>query len=98
MAKKWDSDFGQKYKIHFLVKKNDFSFQFFNRSLVKSRRSAKKPTVLSSLLAMLTIPIILRNINFLTHFRIYHRGCIVFFCEKCEKLQIFRLECQWIGN
>jgi len=34
-GEKWDSDFGQKYEIHILVKKNDFYFQFFSRSLVK---------------------------------------------------------------
>jgi len=92
MAKKWVLDFDQKYEIHILVKIHDFSFQFFNRSLsnqgvqqktarslAKSRRTAKRPTVLESLLYLLTMPIILRNIYFLTHFRIFYRGCIVFF-------------------
>jgi len=64
-----DSDFSQKY---------DF-FQFFNRSLVKTRRTAERPTVLKSLLPMLTIPITLRKIYFFTHFRIF---CIVFFLRK----------------
>jgi len=45
-SKKKDSDFSQKY---------DFSLRFFNHSLGKSRRTAKRSTVLSSLLQMLTI-------------------------------------------
>jgi len=60
--------------------KYDFSFQFFNRSLVKSRRTAKRPTVLNSLLPMLTIPITLGKIYFLTNFRIFCKGgTLVFF-------------------
>jgi len=84
-----DSDFSQKY---------DFSFQFFNRSLVKSRRTAQIPTVLNSLLSMLTIPITLSKIYFLTKFGIFCKGVHRFFCEKFEKLKFFRFECQWIGN
>jgi len=57
-----DSDFSQKY---------DFSFQSFSRSLVKLRRTAKRPIVLNSLLPLLTIPITLRKFYFLTNFRIF---------------------------
>jgi len=60
-----DSDFSQKY---------DFSFQSFSRSFVKSRRTAKGPTV-EQLAPLLTIPITLRKIYFLTSFRVF-KGCI----------------------
>jgi len=55
-ALKQDSDFCQKY---------DFSLQFFNRSFAKSRRTAKRPTVLNSLLNMLTILITFKKNYFL---------------------------------
>jgi len=90
MAKKWDSDFDQNYEIQILVKNSIFFSPFFSRSLTNLRHTAKIPTVLNSLLEMLTIPIILRKIYFLTHFRIFYRGCLCFFCEKCQKKKIFR--------
>jgi len=42
--------FWSKIRDSHFIQKYDFSFQFFNRSLAKSRRTAKKPTVLNSLL------------------------------------------------
>jgi len=69
-----DSDFSQKY---------DFSFQFFSRSLVKSRRTAKRPTVLNRLLPLLTIPITLRKIYFLTNFRLRLPGRVLI--PSCDK-------------
>jgi len=56
-----------------------FFMRFFNRSLVKSRRTAKGPTVLSSLLPKLTNPISLNKIYFLTNFRIFYGVGIMFF-------------------
>jgi len=61
-VKNKNSDFCQKCEIF---------FRFFNRSLAKSRRTAKRPTVLSSLLDMLTITITLGEIYFLANFRIF---------------------------
>jgi len=69
-----DSDFCQKCEIF---------FWFFNRSLAKSRRTAKRLTVLSSLLDMLTITITLRKIYFLANFRIFCN--IIYFCKKFQK-------------
>jgi len=48
------------------IRYSDFS-QKYNFSF----RTAKKPTVLNSLLPLLTIPITLRKIYFLTNFRIF---------------------------
>jgi len=67
----------------------DFSFQFLNRSSAKSRRTAKKPTVLNSLLNMLTIPITLRNIYFLTNFRFFCKGMHRLFLRKMSKIKNF---------
>jgi len=64
-VKNGDSDYCQKCEIF---------FRFFNRSLAKSRRTAKRPTVLSSLLDMLTITITLRKIYFAANFRIFCKG------------------------
>jgi len=65
-----NSDFCQKWEIF---------FRFLHRSLAKLRRTAKRPTVLSSLLKMLTILITLRKIYFLANILIFCRGCITFF-------------------
>jgi len=56
--------------------KCSYCFVFFDRSLPKSRRTAKSPTVLNILLHMLTIPINLRNIYFQTNFRIFQMHSI----------------------
>jgi len=69
------------------IQKCSFSQQFFNRSLVKSRRTAKRPTVLSSLLLELTIPTTIRKTNFLTNFRIFYKGSL--FLQKNGKNQKF---------
>jgi len=61
-SKAQEEDFSQKF---------DFSFRFFNRSLAKLRRTPKRPTVLSSLLNMLTNSITLRKIYFLTKFWLF---------------------------
>jgi len=73
--------YGQNSGFRFYSKNPNFQ-RFFRRSFVKSRRKNKRPTVLSSLLLMLTIPITLRNIYFLTHFRIF---CHHHFLEKFSK-------------
>jgi len=67
-----NSDFCQKFDIYFL---------FFNRSSAKSRRTAKRPTVLNSLLNMLTIHITFWKIYFLTNFLNLCRGYITFFSK-----------------
>jgi len=54
----------------------------FNRNLANSRRTAKRPTVLNSFLNMLTIPITLRKIYFLTSFRIFGKGVYRLFFQK----------------
>jgi len=51
LSKIQNSDFCQKFYIF---------FRFFHRSSAKSKRTAKRPTVLSSLLNMLTI-LLLKN-------------------------------------
>jgi len=66
-------------------------FRFFNRSLVKSRRTAKRPTVLSSLLDLLTIPITLREIYFLTNSSIFCKGVHHLFLRKMEKIKNFQV-------
>jgi len=96
-GEKWDSDVGKKYEIQ-ISQKYDFSLKFFNCSLVKSRRTAIRPTVLNSLLPMLTIPITLSKIYFLTKFRIFCKTMHPFFLRKNRKVTFFRFECQWIGN
>jgi len=76
LSKIRDSGFCQKF---------DIFFRFFHRSSAKSRRTAKRPTVLSSLLNMLTILIIFRKIYFLSNFRI----CYITFFAKNGKNQNF---------
>jgi len=44
------SNFCQKYEVQIFVKNVKFFFRFFHRSSAKLRRTAKRPTVLSSLL------------------------------------------------
>jgi len=74
-----DSDFCQKC---------DIFVRFFYRSSAKSRRTAKRPTVLCSLLNMLTIRINLRKINFLTNFRFFCKGVHrLFFLRKMSKIK-----------
>jgi len=63
----------------------DIFFRFFNRSLAKSRRTSKRPTVLISWLEMLTIPITLREIYFLTNSSIFCKGVLIYFFEKWKK-------------
>jgi len=77
IAKNWDSDFSTK---------TVFFLWFFNRNLAKSRRTTKRQTVLSSLPRILLIPITLRNIYFLTHFRIF---CHYNFFDKFKKKKKF---------
>jgi len=67
MAKKRWTFLSKKTKFRFLSK-FDIFFLFFHRSSAKSRRTAKRPTVLDSLLNMLTILITFWKIYFLTNF------------------------------
>jgi len=82
LSKIANSDFCQKCEI---------LFRFFYRSLVKSRRTAKRPTVLSSLLDMLTIPITLRKIFFFTNFLIFCKGVYRLFLRKMSKIKNFQV-------
>jgi len=87
MAKKLGPDFFSKMQYSNFIQRCDFSFRFFNRSLAKSRRTAKRSTVLSRLLNILTNSIILRKIYFLSNFR-------MFFLRKMawiEKFQVWML-------
>jgi len=52
-------------------------------------RTAKRPTVLSSLLSMLTILIIFRKIYFSNNFRIFCKGLHHLFLRKMSKIKIF---------
>jgi len=61
-------------------------WRFFSRSSAKSRGTTKRPTVLSSLLQMLSIRVTLRNIYFLTHFRIFFHHD---FLRKMAKIKNF---------
>jgi len=81
-VKNGNSDFCQKCEI---------LFRFFNRSLAKSRRTAKRPTVLSSWLDLLTIPITLREIYFLTNSSIFCKGVHHLFLRKMEKIKNFQV-------
>jgi len=75
LSKIQNSDFCQK---------SDIFLRFFHRSSAKSRRTAKRPTVLSSLLNMLTILITFRKIYFLTNFLNFCKGCITFLREMAK--------------
>jgi len=81
-AKNWDSDFSTK---------TVFLLWFLNRNLAKSRRTTKRQTVLSSLPPILLITITLRNIYFLTHFRIFCKGLHHVFLEKRSKIKHFQV-------
>jgi len=75
---------GGKFKI--LVKKTLF-LRVFNHNSAKLSRTAKKPTVLGSLLLVLTIRIHFRTIYFLTNFRIFYTSSI--FAKKKTKIKNF---------
>jgi len=62
----------QKIEIQIFCQKMFFFWRFFDRSLAKSRRTAKRQTVLSSFRPMLTILITLGKIYFLTNFRLFY--------------------------
>jgi len=97
MAAKKPHFFGEKkgFKIFSKIRNSDFCqkcdifFRFFHRSLAKSRRTAKIPTVLSSLHNMLTILITFIKINFLTSFRIFGKGVYRLFFRKKSKIKNF---------
>jgi len=72
LSKIQTSDFCQKF---------DIFFWFFHRSSAKSRRTDKRPTVLKSLLNMLTILITFWKIYFLTNFLNFCKGYITFFSK-----------------
>jgi len=76
------SDFSQKY---------DFSFQFFSPSLIKLRRTTKRPTVLNRFPPLLTIPFTLRKIYFFTNFRIFYKGVHRLLLRKIRKVKNFQV-------
>jgi len=83
-----NTDFiGRKIEVQNFVRKYSFFLGFFNCSFAKLRRTAKRPTVLSSWLPMLTIPITLSKIYFLTNFRIFYQV----FLKKIGKIQHFQI-------
>jgi len=84
LSKIQNSDFCQKFEIF---------FRFFHRSSAKSRRTAKRPTVLNSLLNMLTILITFWKIYFLTNFLNFCRGFITFL-RKMAKIKNFQVGMQ----
>jgi len=84
------SFYGQKSVFRF-ESKTLISQRFFNRSFVKTSRTAIRPTVLSSLRPILIIPITLRNIYFLTHFRIFCKGLHHSFLQKVVKTKHFQI-------
>jgi len=65
--------------------------RFFACILVKSRRTAKYPNVLSSLLAMVTIPFNFGKIYFLTKFRIFYKEIHHVFLRKMAKIKHFQV-------
>jgi len=75
------------FVIQILVKNTNFLVVF---SLAKSRRTAKRPTVLSSLLQLLAIPITLKKIYFLNSFRNFCKVCTSSFLAKIEENQTFQ--------
>jgi len=89
-GKKKGFNFCENWRFRFLSKMRIF-FRFFNRSLAKSRRKAKIPTVLSSLLDMLTITITLRKIYFLANFRFFCKGLHHLFLRKMKKIKKFQV-------
>jgi len=97
-GEKKSSNFCRKFEI-LIFNKNATFFRFFHSSSTKIRRTAKRPTVLSSLLNMLTILITFRKIYFLTKFIIFCRGCITFL-RKMEKIKNFqvRMPIDWKLN
>jgi len=81
LSKIQNSDFCQKCEIF---------FWFFHRSSANSRRTAKRPTVLSSLLNMLTILISFTKIYFLTNFCNFCKGLHHIFLRKMGKIENFQ--------
>jgi len=81
-AKKKDSDFSQNHT---------FFQRFFNHSKAKSRRTAKRPTFLSSLQPMLTILVILGKIYFLTKFFIFYKGWHHVCLQKMSKVKSYQI-------
>jgi len=79
LSKIQNSDFCQKCETFFRI---------FHCSLANLKRTAKRPTVLSSLLKMLTILITFRKIYFLNNFFIFCRGCITFFRKMAENVKL----------
>jgi len=98
MAAKKRNFFGEKRvqifvknkKFRFLLKMRNF-FRFLHRSSAKLKRTAKRPTVLSSLLNMLTILITFMRIYFLTNFRIFCKGVHRLFLRKMSKIKNFQV-------
>jgi len=86
--KKMGSNFFLKIQNSVFCRKCDIFFRFFHCSSAKLRRTAKRPTVLSNLLNMLTILIIFRKIYFLINFLIFCGGCITFL-RKMAKMKNF---------
>jgi len=82
LSKIQNSDFWQKC---------DIFFRFFYRSSAKSRRTAIRPTALSSLLNMLTILIIFIKIYFLTNFFIFCKGLHHLFLRILAKIKNFQV-------
>jgi len=83
---------GRKNGLQVFVKITKIKFfenaTFTSGSLAKSRRTAKIPTILSSLLQLLSIPITTYNLFFLPVFEIFVRGYFMFF-SKNGKTQNF---------
>jgi len=83
LSKIQNSDFCKKFEIF---------FRFFHRSSAKSRRTAKRPTVLNSLLNMLTILITFWKIYFLTNFLNFCSGLGHFFAKNVKNKKFLGLK------
>jgi len=82
LSKLRNSDFCQKF---------DIFCWFFHCSSLNSRRTAKRQTVLSSLLNMLTIVITFMKIYFLSNFRFFCKGVHHLFLRKMAKMKNFQV-------